>query len=403
MGHYFNAFVKLTDSGVAIIRDGTLVWVNGAFCKFLKQGPDLLVGSSIYKICPTLEIPKNLDITFSKHSFKYLGADLDEVLVKLIPVGENTWAISLNFRELRENSPHELELYKDRFWKLTDQSPSGIVLSDVGLRLEYVNPAVCSIFGAPSAALIGTGWLEKLEPGSRDELEAALISVLSGEDAALVITVIRASNDIRHVKAKFTPISSEDKPHGFVGSLEDITETLAYKDQLERAAYTDALTGLPNRLKLSEYLSDLASNSAHKSSLILFCDIDGFKKVNDTLGHLAGDRLLIEFAKKIRNLTVVKNYEVFRYAGDEFIIVIPGGSEEEAAKILKHVSMQLKNPLILGSTALTISASIGHAKLNYGDSYESVIINADQRMYEAKRSFYETNHVITPENKGMSK
>jgi diguanylate cyclase (GGDEF)-like protein/PAS domain S-box-containing protein len=168
----------------------------------------------------------------------------------------------------------------------------------------------------------------------------------------------------------------------------DITAMKVQQEKVEQVAFHDALTGLPNRLLLADRLRQAISMAARRDSLVAVCfiDLDGFKAVNDRLGHAAGDRLLQVVAERLRAVIRI-NDTVARLGGDEFVLLLTDlQGREECAEVLERVAQAVSEPVDLGATATaSVSASIGVA-YSPDDSTDGdhLLQLADDAMYAAK-------------------
>lgn len=187
-----------------------------------------------------------------------------------------------------------------------------------------------------------------------------------------------------------------DKPLRMVGTLQDITEEQRLQQQLWDLAHHDNLTGLPNRGLLIDRLQQ-AIAVAHRQGgtlAVALFDLDRFKLANDSLGHAAGDRLLVEVANRLRGV-VRQSDIVARFAGDEFVAVFPTlGTPEEAAPLLEKILASFSEPCQLHGAEWLISASIGVA-FYPGDAQDAqgLLQAADEAMYgmkQAGRNGYKT-------------
>jgi diguanylate cyclase (GGDEF)-like protein len=169
-------------------------------------------------------------------------------------------------------------------------------------------------------------------------------------------------------------------------AVEDVTEAHAAAEELRHAAQHDPLTGLPNRALLAERLRDaLAAEESPEGVTVVFVDLDGFKPVNDTHGHAAGDLLLREVAARLREV-VREEDTVARLGGDEFALVCPGLLEADATGLVERLRDAVARPVRLASGAdVRVSASTGTATSSPGDDAERLLDEADHRMYAAKR------------------
>jgi diguanylate cyclase (GGDEF)-like protein len=156
-----------------------------------------------------------------------------------------------------------------------------------------------------------------------------------------------------------------------------------------RMAVTDGLTGLANRARLHEVLATALHRSPRPGQLtaVLLTDLNGFKQVNDTLGHAAGDRLLIAYGEMLCR-SVRAGDLAARLGGDEFAIVLQQvGSAADAEAVARRIVRETETPVLVGDTPIRISGSIGIALSAPGDlDPDELLRRADQAMYEAKRA-----------------
>jgi diguanylate cyclase (GGDEF)-like protein len=168
-------------------------------------------------------------------------------------------------------------------------------------------------------------------------------------------------------------------------------ERKVYERQLFRQANHDELTGLPNRRMFLEYLHQWLVRASRwkRTEMIMFLDVNGFKQVNDTLGHDAGDRLLQQIAARLK--TGLRASDMLaRYAGDEFIVHLDmqaHESRENCAQVAERIAALFRKPVNIGSHDIATSVSIGVAVYpDHGPDTETLIRSADQAMYQAKQA-----------------
>ena len=181
-------------------------------------------------------------------------------------------------------------------------------------------------------------------------------------------------------------VSQEQKTMHYIAFLKDITEKLAATQRIEELAYSDALTGLPNRVLLHERIDfslGLCSRQ-HKNFAIAFIDLDRFKQINDSLGHVFGDRVLVEIAKRIRSC-LRQSDTAARTGGDEFVLLLHDTDAPGAEAMVHRVLQRLCEPIVLGDLTLTVTGSIGIALFPVdGVTRDELIKNADTAMYQVK-------------------
>ncbi|MDA8621327.1 GGDEF domain-containing protein [Psychrosphaera sp.] len=158
---------------------------------------------------------------------------------------------------------------------------------------------------------------------------------------------------------------------------------------LSKTANTDALTNIPNRLFLTNKLNELSQNSNRYTDryALLFCDLDGFKSVNDKYGHAVGDRILSQVAKRLRN-EIREEDIIARYGGDEFVILITDrASLVTLNAVRKKIFNSISAPFQLSGDEIKIGISIGAAIYpDDGTEPDELLIKADQEMYSSKNS-----------------
>ena len=192
---------------------------------------------------------------------------------------------------------------------------------------------------------------------------------------------------------------------GYRGVGRDITERKRVESQIERLAFYDALTGLPNRRLLVDRLQCATAAVARSGAqgALFFIDLDNFKDLNDTLGHDTGDQLLVQAAQRLA--ACVRDVDtVARFGGDEFVVLVEGLSADvtqassEAALVARHIAEALGKPYALGATSHHSTPSIGIAL--FGDKASSVdelLKHADLAMYEAKAAGRNTQRFFDPD------
>lgn len=199
------------------------------------------------------------------------------------------------------------------------------------------------------------------------------------------VRLLSSAQDYRWFFARGKAIFNEwGKATRLSGSLTDITARKENELRIHRLAYNDALTGLPNRSKLEEVIKLITENDSVSTALV-FIDLDNFKYINDTFGHLWGDIVLKEIGNRL--LTVIEQQDyLFRLGGDEFAVLLTGVADPDRLKemverILKTIDMNIE----IHSIGVKVTASIGVALFpEHGTSFEELLKNADASMYKAK-------------------
>lgn len=182
-------------------------------------------------------------------------------------------------------------------------------------------------------------------------------------------------------------VEQEENGPIFEGSLVDITQRKIAEEKIQYLAYFDSLTNLPNRTLIKDRLNHaVATAKRHRQNIgILYLDIDGFKVINDCLGHSVGDELLQQIAGRLRSCAREED-SVARLGGDEFLIALgPIESYADAGVVAERVAGELNAPFNLHGHSLTITCSMGISVFpNHGENAETLVQNADAAMYASK-------------------
>ncbi|MBI5890330.1 MAG: EAL domain-containing protein [Nitrosomonadales bacterium] len=186
-----------------------------------------------------------------------------------------------------------------------------------------------------------------------------------------------------------------------VGTFSDITLLKQHEKQLEHIAHYDALTGIPNRVLLADRLQQALAHTKREGSILAVCylDLDGFKLVNDTMGHEAGDRVLIEVTRRIKE-AIRGDDTVARLGGDEFAVLLLGlNAAEECSASLNRLLEAISQPIEIKGRLFEVSASIGVALFPTDDQdADTLLRHADQAMYSAKQSGKSRYYLYDAEN-----
>ncbi len=292
-----------------------------------------------------------------------------------------------------EEQASALRISEERFRSAFNYAPIGIALVSSSGNWLKVNLALCGILGYTEKELLSMDFQSIIFP---DDLGITLIKiheVISGKCASWQMEHRYVHKSGRTVWASWSVSSASDtrsEHPNLIFQIQDITDKKQAEEKLQHDATHDALTGLPNRAlfmgRLTEALRKRRHGSSHKVS-VLFIDLDRFKYVNDSLGHLIGDRLLVGISERLRECMRPTDM-VARLGGDEFVILVEGTYDiSEVIRIAERIQQKFSMPFDLSGHEVYSSASIGilHASDKH-DSAEDMMRDADTAMYQAKRA-----------------
>jgi diguanylate cyclase (GGDEF)-like protein/PAS domain S-box-containing protein len=286
-----------------------------------------------------------------------------------------------------------------------DASVNAILItapSPTGNLIEYVNPAFMRITGYDPAEVIGHD-CRVLQRDDRDQEGVALIrqALAANREVSAVLRNYRKDGALFWNQLFIAPVpNAEGVITHHIGVINDVTDLIRYQEQLEYQANYDSLTRLPNRNLLRDRLEHalIVAQRHHKGVAVVFIDLDGFKNINDSLGHSIGDRLLSVVAERFARCTRTSD-TVARHGGDEFVIVMTDTVDEQSLIAwMERVRAAIAEPVWLDGTELYVGCSMGASLFPQdGEDAETLMKKADIAMYRAKDMGRNTFQFYQPE------
>nr|MEE4266567.1 EAL domain-containing protein [Candidatus Krumholzibacteria bacterium] len=314
------------------------------------------------------------------------------VSVRSIPLPDLNLNIS-TVQDVTEQKLIEQNLRQSerRYQLMAETSPVGIYRLSPGGSYRHVNKAWREITGLIESQVLGMGWDIALHPEDKDEV-MHLWEVASDLQRPFKTECRFRRPEGRSVWVflQTDPIvDSQGHLEGFVGSVTDISLRKRSEEEIRQLAYYDTLTKLPNRSFFMEQL-ERAMAAAHRgntNAALLFCDLDSFKDVNDSLGHDMGDLLLQQIASRL-NSCIRRGDTLSRLGGDEFVLLLPNIADaREAATVARKIQQSLVPAFDLGGHQVYSRASIGIAVYpEDGTDVQTLLKHADTAMYAAKNA-----------------
>ena len=305
-------------------------------------------------------------------------------------------------RQAQDGPAEALRESEERLRRVVAAIEEGIVVYDAEGRVSSTNASAERILGLTADDIIGGSPRDEItmdvtfEDGTplTGENSPALRVLESGEPARdVVIRLVRSDNLERWISVNYQPLQGEDedKPHGVVASMTDVTERRKSEEGIAHLAYHDRLTGLPNRTLLEEHLTLALARAerAGRSVALLFLDLDNFKLVNDSLGHQAGDQVLAQVAQRLRSVVRASDL-LARQGGDVFLLLltdIEGEPEIPAEGVAGQLAHALVEPFEVQNATFQLGASIG-VSIFPRDAQDgpTLLRHADAAMYQSKRA-----------------
>ena len=283
----------------------------------------------------------------------------------------------------RKEAEEALKESEDRLRSLADSAFEGILIAQEGMILE-ANRALTNMLGYALEEMLGSSALEFVAPECRDLVRQ---KIATGAEEPYEIVGVRKDGSVLDLEVRGRAFTYRGR-NVRVTAVRDITERKALEKHLRQQALHDALTGLPNRKLFVDRLRHALERTRRRSGqkvAVLYMDLDGFKVVNDSLGHEAGDLLLTVVAQRLRRCLRPED-TLARFGGDEFVVLLedvenPGG----AVRAARRIADEFRRPFVLEGRGLYASTSVGIA---LGDARtktpEDILRDADTAMYRAK-------------------
>jgi diguanylate cyclase (GGDEF)-like protein/PAS domain S-box-containing protein len=304
--------------------------------------------------------------------------------------------------EEKETAESAMRTSEDRFRSLVQNSYDTVLVITEGSLVTFASPAVTSLTGRRPEEVVGTESLSLIHPDDRERVATQLAnrfgvatqdeSPESSERAPVSDPVTFRMSHVdgswRSVEATVSDLRDRPAVAGYVANLRDVTERSQAEEALAHQALHDPLTGLPNRALLGDRIQQAilrGRRSDTPAPVVMFLDLDRFKVVNDSLGHSAGDDVLVEVADRLKGVMRASD-TLARFGGDEFVMLCEQIADREALlTVADRVLAALEPPFVVEGREFHVGASVGAAVIEGDDvTADELLSDADSAMYLAK-------------------
>jgi diguanylate cyclase (GGDEF)-like protein/PAS domain S-box-containing protein len=285
----------------------------------------------------------------------------------------------------------EIVTHEQWFRSLVQHSSDVVTVIDPSGVVRYQSPAAERLFGHDAGDVVGTLLSTLVRGSDLTRLHAAVERAVSMPGASFLLEFSMAHRDgtWRDTETVITSLVDVPDVRGLVLNTRDVTDRKQLQERLAHQAYHDGLTGLANRSLFQQQLTGALGATPTNEVAVLFCDLDGFKAVNDSQGHDVGDMLLRLVADRLRRAVRAGDI-VARFGGDEFAVLVQDPATGTAREVADRIAESLQSPFALGDREVRIGVSIGIAMAEVDESSAEVLLrNADLAMYRAKADRHE--------------
>ena len=397
--------LHLIDEGMCVVDGaGHIVLWTDVLARILDCPRERALGRPLAEAVPALatgSLPRAIQDALSSQTGRALNVDLTRAKgarvleVRIVPV---SGGISLLWRDVTERARVEKRLKRseERLALAAEGAADGLWEWDLRTQEFYVSARWRAMLGLSASAGIGRPeqWIGRLHAEDTQPLKQALDAHFSG-----ATEFFQHEHRLRHEDGSYRRFvcrgvavrGTGKRPLRIAGSLTDTTERVLAQERLRRAGFLDPLTGLWNRALfvegLGRRLDDFKQRRNSDRFAVLYLDLDRFKLVNDSLGHLVGDELLVAVSRRLEGC--LRQGDVLaRLGGDEFAILLNGLIEEQQANVIAfRIQEALSAPFSIGGREVFTSASIGIAVgVAQYQNPDEIMRDADTAMYQAKAS-----------------
>lgn len=411
----FHALIENAPVGLYILGDGTYSYVNTYYANLLGYTKSELTSGEVplNKIIhpddfPTIQknIEKRKLKEKSEGSYRIRKLKKDgglihtEIHSTATEVDGNLMlfgtVVDITERVFAEN---QLQESNERYESLLHNSPDAIFTFDDEGKFIHANPASETITGYAVNELLEMSFAPLVIPEDLPKAITHFDKAKKGISSSSDIIITKKNGEKVHLNATHFPMKVNERIVGTYGIARDITQKILLDQQMEQLAFYDTLTKLPNRKLFEDRLSQMVrfSSEDRHSFAVLFLDIDRFKLINDSLGHHVGDELLVMLAERLKK-NLRKTDTISRLSGDEFTILLPEVSQEEAIKLAEHINQSMNEHFDVAGHSITVTISIGLAfSSGKEENAQELIRHADTAMYYTKKYKRNSYTIFTEE------
>jgi len=373
--------------------------VNGsasdAELRYVKSlGPRLPTAFRRFELALTCLLPtRDSTHQHASSTFVVLGADEATLSTMKAPLEVLTAQATLALERIALTDEVNRRKSEDYFRTLVQNTADVILIVEEHNVVRYASPSAASVFGDQTVVGMSLDTLLNIDDQDRGDgliglLRRRALTAATADEASVERVVKRPDGQVVRVEASSRDLTDDATVQGVVVTLRDVTDRRRLERELTHHAFHDSLTGVGNRLLFQERVKVAVARSAHRGGIVgvLFVDIDDFKIVNDTMGHHAGDQLLVAVAERLKSVLDLPD-STARLGGDEFAALVEDISDpEEVEAVAEQIIVALSEPFLVGDVLVSGISSIGLATTADAVDEQDLLRQADLALYAAKGS-----------------
>lgn len=404
-----NTFLHQSPYPIAVLDNNQLVInINDKFTELFQYTKEEVLGNNLNDLLTPLELRNELDDNIDKvftENFirvttirKRKDESLIDVEILAFPITYNDKIIGayVHYIDITQKikDQNQLQLFK----KVLENNNEGIIITNSKEEIEWVNHAFTKISGYTLEDLVGkTPSILRSDVHTPEFYLKMWDEIRENKHWSGEIWNKDKHGEIYPEWLNIYAIQNNNSITNYVGIIKDLSESKKIDRKMRVLAQKDVLTGLYNRVHLTDIISKTICQNKDQPLAVLFIDLNHFKEINDTLGHHAGDTFLIEIAQRFQK-TFSEDINIARYGGDEFVFLVPGfSSKQQITKIARKILNIISQPYRVDGHFLYVTASLGISLYpKDGTTCDELFQNADIAMYVAKSNLENKIVYYTP-------
>jgi diguanylate cyclase (GGDEF)-like protein/PAS domain S-box-containing protein len=398
------ALVRAAESGALRVDAAGAHWSLAAGDTLMSERVARAVerGEAAARLTPDEAVASGLPATHTRVQIVALAPRRAEAAVVLVAgAGSDSkaeraalWALATQVALALDGAVLSEEIHRRRgearFASLVRHASDLITVLEPDTTVSYQSPSIERVLGYVPDELLGTRFDRLASEGDRERLAGCVAAAAAGDYVqSLECGLVTPDGETRQFEILFTNLTDDEHVGGILLNARDVSERKSFEAELAHQAFHDPVTGLANRAMFAEQVRHAIARARReaRTPAVIFLDLDDFKTVNDSLGHAAGDEVLVEFARRLDDS--VRGADVAaRFGGDEFAVLLDDVVESQAAAdAAQRILELLAQPMRASHRDVTLTGSIGISIFGPDDQRDAdeLIRDADAAMYIAKR------------------